>query len=88
MRDTGVTPMLKCVPVRRVRRVLCVDYDWVYWVARLGLEEMPTAVPTTREEVKEARFFINAFVDLCSTAFVTCAWENARMERFPSPRSG
>jgi len=48
MRDTGVTPMLECVPVCCVRRVLCVEYDWVDWVARHGLEEMPTAVPTTR----------------------------------------
>ena len=87
MRDTGVTSMLECVPVRRVRRVLCVEYDWVDWVARRGLEEMPTAVRTTREEVKEGRFFVNAFVDLCAAAFVTCTWENARMERFPSPRS-
>jgi len=48
MRDTVVTPMLECVPVSCVRRLLCVEYDWVDWVARHGLEEMPTAVPTTR----------------------------------------
>jgi len=85
MRDTGVTPMLECVPVSCVRRVLCVEYDWVDWVARHGLEEIPTAVPTTREEVKEARFFINAFVDLCAAASVMCTLETARMERFLSP---
>jgi len=85
MRDTGVTPMLECEPVSCVRRVLCVEYDGVDWVARHGLEEMPTAVPTTEEEVKEARFFINAFVDLCAATSVMCSWETARMERFPSP---
>ena len=50
----------------------------------------PTAHPMAntrraREEVKEARFFINAFVDLCAAASVMCTWETARMERFPSP---
>jgi len=49
MCDTGVTLMLECVPVRCVRSVLCIEYDWENWVARHGLEEMPTAVPTTRE---------------------------------------
>jgi len=34
---------------------------------------MSTAVPTTREEVKKVRFFINAAVDLCAATFTTRA---------------
>jgi len=63
-RDAGVTPTLECVPVSRVLRVLCVEHDWVDWVRRHGLEVMPTLVPTTREEVANARFFVNVFLNL------------------------
>jgi len=64
VRDVGVTPVLECVPVSRVLRVLCVEQAWVDWVERHGLEDMPIAVPTTREEVRRARFFTNAFLNM------------------------
>ena len=64
VRDVGVTPVLECVPVSRVLRVLCVEHDWVDWVGRHGLRDMPSAVHTTREEVGRARFFTNAFVNM------------------------
>ena len=64
VRDVGVTPVPECVPVSRVLRVLCVEHDWVDWFGRHGLEDMPSAVPTTREEVGRARFFTNAFVNM------------------------
>jgi len=60
VRDVGVIPVLVWVPVSRVFRVLCVEQDWVNWVGRHGLEDMPIAVPTTRQ----ARFFTNFFVNL------------------------
>jgi len=47
VRDVGVTPVLERVPVSRVLRVLCVEHDWADWVGRHGLEDMPSAVPTT-----------------------------------------
>jgi len=53
-RDVGVTPVLGCVPVSLVLHVLCVERDWVDWVERHGLEDMPVAVPTTREEFRRA----------------------------------
>jgi len=64
VRDVGVTPVLECLPVSSVLRVLCVEHDWVDWVERHGLEDMPIAVPTTREEVRRARFFTNAFLNM------------------------
>jgi len=64
VRDVGVTPVLECVPVSRVLRVLCVEHAWVEWVGRHGLEDMPSAIPTTREEVRRARLFTNAFVNM------------------------
>ena len=64
VRDVGVTPVLECVPVSRVLRVLCVGHDWVDWVGRHGLGNMPSAVLTTREEVGCARIFTNAFVNV------------------------
>ena len=64
VRDVGVTPVLERVPVSLVLRVLCVEHDWADWVGRHGLEDMPSAVPKTREEVGRARFFTNAFVNM------------------------
>ena len=64
MRDAGVTPTLDCVHVNRVLRVLCVEHDWVDGVRRHGLEVMPTRAPKTKEEVANARFFVNVFVNL------------------------
>jgi len=64
VRDVGVTPVLECVPVSRVLRVLCVEHAWVDWVERHGLEDMPIAVPATREEVRRARFSMNAFLNM------------------------
>ena len=63
-RDVGVTPVLECVLVSRVLRVLCVEHDWVDWVGRHGLEDMPSAAPTTREEVGRARLFTNGVVNM------------------------
>ena len=61
MKASGVTPAIECVPVNRVKRVLCVEDDWVNWVSFYGLEVMPEAVATTRHETARARFFVNAF---------------------------
>jgi len=64
MRDAGATPTLECVPVNCVLRELCVEHDWADWVRRNGLEVMTTLAPTTREEVENARFFVNVFVNI------------------------
>jgi len=64
MKASGVTPAIECVPVNRVKRVLCVEHDWVNWVSFYSLEIVPVAVETTRHETARARFFVNAFITL------------------------
>jgi len=64
MKASGVTPPIKCVPVNRVKRVLCVEHDCVNWVTFYGLEVMPVAVATTRHEMARARFVVNASINL------------------------
>jgi len=62
MKALGVTPAIECVPVNRVKRVLCVEHDWVTWVPFCSLDVMPVAVATTRHETARARFLVNAFI--------------------------
>ena len=59
-----MTPAIECVLVNRVKRVLCVQHDWVNWVSFYGLEFTPVAVATKRHETARARFFVNAVINL------------------------
>jgi len=55
-------PRVDAVQLKDVKSVLCVELDWVDWVRRHGLERMPASTPTTSEEYRARRMFVNAFV--------------------------
>jgi len=64
MKALGVSPAIECVPVNRVKRVICVEHEWVNWVPFCSLEVMPVAVATTRHKTARARFFVKSFINL------------------------
>ena len=55
-------PRVDAIQLKDVKSVLCVELDWVDWVRRHGLERMPASTPTTSEEYRARRMFVNAFV--------------------------
>lgn len=42
--------------------VLCIEYDWEDFVRRHGLKVVPVCIPTSGDEVRQRRFFTNAYV--------------------------
>lgn len=57
----ATTPTFVAVLLSDITCVLCVEHDWEDWVGRHGLTAMPAVVPSSADDVRDRRFFTNAF---------------------------